>query len=162
MSSGGGTSIISFGFGSKNSKNSKNSRKRLSAEQSTKSSLSTTSELPSMPETKSTVGKKNNLAVRQDGLGYSPDHHASNVKISSLSYFGDESQAFKAYAASEHYSYRGTFWNKAKRQIMVRYAQLAMIGLCQGSVAYWCNYACHFFTEVSLSFRLNGSSIFLI
>ena len=93
-----------------------------------------------------------NIQNRQDGFGYQPDHHTSNVKISSLTYLKDESEASRAHEAAQHYSYRGTFWNEGKRVVFVRYFQLAMIGLCQGTIAYFVNYFCHVFTEVRYRF----------
>jgi len=61
----------------------------------------------------------------------------------------------RAYAAHKHFDYRGTFWNEGKREIMVRYFMLALIGIAQGSVAYFTNFLSHLFIEVSFH-RLAG------
>ncbi len=92
--------------------------------------------------------------IRADSLGgggYDEHHdpHSVGPKIASLNYRGDESEAFRAYSATQHYKYRGEFWNEGKRDIMVRYFVLTCIGLTQGTVAHWCNYACHICTKVS-------------
>ena len=104
----------------------------------------------SMNIASSTAPRKSKFAFRQDSVGYNPDkHHSSDVKIASLTYNEDESEAYRAHNASTHYKYRGTYWNEGKREIMIRYIQLALIGLIQGSIAYFCNVACHYFVEVS-------------
>lgn len=102
--------------------------------------------------TRSLTNRKK-FAVRQDSVGYSPEeHHASNqhVKIDSLQYLDDESEAYRAFNAANHFHYRGTFWNEGKRKIMVRYFQLVMIGIIQGSIAYSTNVFSHLFIEVSI------------
>jgi hypothetical protein len=140
-------SIVSFGFGKK---------KKKSDDSTLQSSGSFQSDLPPPSLKQSNMSKntksRKNLAIRQDGFGYQPDHHTSNVKISSLTYLKDESEASRAHEAAQHYSYRGTFWNEGKRVVFVRYFQLAMIGLCQGTIAYFVNYFCHVFTEVRYRF----------
>lgn len=94
--------------------------------------------------------KKETFAVRSDSLGYNPDaHHDDDVKIESLGYQGDESEVFRAYAASQHYKTRGKYWNDGKRDIMIRYMNLTMIGLAQGSVAYFTNFFAKSFIDVS-------------
>ncbi len=137
------TSIISFGFGS---------RKKKPDDITLKSSGSFQSDLPTPTQNKmnGNAKSKKKFAIRHDGFGYQPDHHSSNVKISSLTYLRDESEASRAHQASQHYAHRGTFWNEGKRTIFVRYFQLAMIGVVQGSVAYWVNFLCHVFTEVRI------------
>lgn len=99
-------------------------------------------------------GNKKKYAFRQDSMGYSADdHHAgSDVQIGSLTYLDDESEAYRAYNAANHYYHRGTYWNEGKRQVMVRYFQLAMIGLLQGSVAYFTNFFSHLFIEVRTTY----------
>jgi len=84
--------------------------------------------------------KKTNIAVRHEGYGYTP-HHDDNVKIESLNFINDESDAYRAYKAAEHYHYRGKFWNKAKHDVMIRYFSLFLTGFFQGTVAYWTNFA---------------------
>lgn len=95
------------------------------------------------------LSNRKKFAIRQDSLGYTPDdeHHASPVKIDSLQYLDDESEAYRAFNAANHFHYRGTFWNEGKRKIMVRYLQLVMIGLIQGSIAYFTNVLSHGFIE---------------
>jgi len=94
--------------------------------------------------------------IRADSMGGGGhDEHNDNdshsaiagPKIDSLNYRGDESEAFRAYSATQHYKHRGEFWNEGKREIIVRYCILSCIGLVQGTVAHWCNYACHVCTE---------------
>jgi hypothetical protein len=95
--------------------------------------------------------KRKKFALRQDSVGYSPEeHHTStkHVKIDSLQYLDDESEAYRAFNAANHFHYRGTFWNEGKREIMVRYFQLVMIGIFQGSIAYVTNVFSHAFIEV--------------
>ena len=95
--------------------------------------------------------KKEIFAVRSDSLGYNPDaHHDDDVKIESLGYQGDESEVFRAYAASQHYKTRGKYWNDGKREIIVRYMNLTMIGVVQGSVAYFTNFFAKSFIDVSI------------
>jgi len=97
---------------------------------------------------------KQSYAFRQDSMGYSPDdHHANQIKISSLTYLDDESEAYRAYNAANHFDYRGRYWNDGKREIMVRYFQLATIGLVQGSVAYFTNVLSRHFIRVSKDSR---------
>jgi hypothetical protein len=91
-------------------------------------------------------------------LGYSPDdpdRHATthHVKIDSLQYLKDESEAYRAFNAANHFHYRGTFWNEGKRQVMVRYLQLVAIGIIQGSIAYFTNVVSHVFIEVRICRR---------
>jgi len=92
--------------------------------------------------------RRKTFAIRQDSVGYTPeeDHHSTSnkhVKIHSLQYLDDESEAYRAFNATNHFHYRGTFWNEGKRAIMVRYFQLFMIGIIQGSIAYFTNVISH-------------------
>ena len=97
---------------------------------------------------------KQSYAFRQDSMGYSPDdHHANQIKISSLTYLDDESEAYRSYNAANHFDYRGRYWNDGKREIIVRYFQLATIGLLQGSVAYFTNVLSRHFIRVSKDSR---------
>jgi hypothetical protein len=97
---------------------------------------------------------KQSYTFRQDSMGYSPDdNHANRIKISSLTYLDDESEAYRAYNAANHFDYRGRYWNDGKREIIVRYFQLATIGLLQGSVAYFTNVLSHHFIRVSKDSR---------
>ncbi len=94
--------------------------------------------------------RKEAFKVRSDSLGYNPHgHHESNVKIESLGYLGEESEVFRAYAASQHYGNRGNYWNDGKREIMLRYLNLTMIGVAQGTVAYFTNFFAKSFIDVS-------------
>jgi hypothetical protein len=96
------------------------------------------------------TNRRKKYAFRQDSMGYSADdHHANDVNVTSLTYLDDESEAYRAYNASNHYYHRGTYWNEGKREVIVRYFHLAMIGLVQGSVAYFTNFFSHLFIEVS-------------
>ena len=72
-----------------------------------------------------------------------------SVKIESLVYQTEESDVFKAYAASQHYRSRGKFWNDGKREIMIRYINLSLVGLVQGCIAYFANIASRSLIEVS-------------
>ncbi len=103
------------------------------------------------PQPSQTMRKRETFAVRHDSLGYNPEgrHHESNVKIESLGYLKDESDVFRAYAASQHYKTRGKFWNDGKREIMMRYVNLTLIGILQGCTAYFCNFFAKSFIDVS-------------
>lgn len=93
---------------------------------------------------------KASMAIRSDSLGYNPSgHHDHSVKIESLVYQTEESDVFKAYAASQHYRSRGKFWNDGKREIMIRYINLSLVGLVQGCIAYFANIASRSLIEVS-------------
>jgi hypothetical protein len=97
------------------------------------------------------LSSRKTVSIRQDSLGYSPEeHHHLHVKIDSLQYLEDESEAYRAFKASSHFHYRGAFWNEGKRKIMVRYMQLVMIGIFQGSIAYFTNVFSQSFIQVSL------------
>lgn len=115
------------------------------------SKKSPTKEPPSSPPSvlKHTIIKKR-ISVRNDSLGYTPQHHHDDTKIPSLTYPTDESEAYRAYAAQTHHKYRGRFWNEGKHEMMQRYFFLACIGISQGSVAYFTNLACGTLTDVSL------------
>ncbi len=133
-------------------------KRKNSQTSSTASSLppkgSTASGSPKAPKKSSSGIRYRTLAVRHDSYGGGgDDHHGDGPtpKIDSLGYLGDESEAFRAYSASQHYKFRGKFWNEGKRDIMVRYFMLALIGVCQGTVAFYCNYACHIFIRVSFT-----------
>jgi len=93
---------------------------------------------------------KRHYNIRSDSLGYNPSGHHDDdtVKIDSLTYQADESEAFKAHAASQHYKYRGKFWNDGKREMLLRYINLTLIGLAQGSIAYFTNVVSRSFIEV--------------
>lgn len=94
---------------------------------------------------------KKEMAVRHDSLGYNPDRHNNHgVKIDSLSYQGEESDAFRAYAAAQHYRQRGHFFNDGKREIMIRYIILTLIGVFQGCIAYGTNVVSRSFITVSI------------
>lgn len=96
------------------------------------------------------LSSRKKIAIRQDSLGYSPEeHHHSHVKINSLQYLDDESEAYRAFKAASHFHHRGAFWNEGKCKIMVRYLQLVMIGIVQGSIAYFTNVFSHSFIQVS-------------
>jgi len=92
---------------------------------------------------------KRHYNIRSDSLGYNPSGHHDDdtVKIDSLTYQADESEAFKAHAASQHYKYRGKFWNDGKREMLLRYINLTLIGLAQGSIAYFTNVVSRSFIE---------------
>lgn len=100
------------------------------------------------------MSSRKKIAIRQDSLGYSPeDHHHSHVKINSLQYLDDESEAYRAFKAASHFHYRGAFWNEGKRKIMVRYIQLVLIGIVQGTIAYFTNFFSHSFIQVSFYYK---------
>lgn len=92
------------------------------------------------------------LHVRSDSLGYSHNlHHSIDApKIQSLNYIVDESEVWRAHRASEHFRHRGRFWNKGKRDVIVRYTSLALIGITQGTIAYLTNITAAKLTEVRL------------
>jgi hypothetical protein len=143
--SGESPSIISWGFGANKKKN---------RDDSTFSQSSGSDHPTSLKQTGMNFNTKKTIAVRQDGFGFQPDTHSSDVKISSLTYLKDESEASRAFEASQHYAQRGRFWNEGKREILVRYFQLAMIGLCQGTIAYFVNFLCRIFTDVRYSITI--------
>jgi len=90
------------------------------------------------------------LHVRSDSLGKNGrnlHHSAGDPKIGSLNYIPNESEAWRAHRASEHFRYRGRFWNVGKRDIMVRYFSLALIGITQGTIAYLTNFAANQLTD---------------
>ena len=96
--------------------------------------------------------RSQSMAIRNDSLGYTPGgHHGTEntVKIDSLSYQTDESEVFRAYNASKHYRSRGNFWNDGKREIIIRYINLTMIGVGQGTIAYCTNIIAKLLIEVS-------------
>jgi hypothetical protein len=131
-----GNGIISFGLGGRSkSKDDDDSTIRTST----------------MPPVATYTPTPSSMNIRSDSLGYNPSgHHHSDVKIESLTFTGDESEAFRAYAASQHYYYRGHFWNAAKSEIMKRYINLTFIGITQGLVAYFTNYTAKNLIDVSL------------
>lgn len=106
-------------------------------------------ERPPSPAIKVTSEASKTLHVRADSLGYSNNHHLSidTPKIDSLNYIVHESEAWRAHRASEHFRHRGRFWNKGKRDIIVRYISLALIGITQGSIAYLTNITANKLTD---------------
>jgi hypothetical protein len=105
--------------------------------------------------------------IRRDGIGAVPavhghEHnnsnnskHATVVAIDSLTYEQDESDAWRAHVALDHYQHRGRFWNQGKHQTMIRYLTIAMVGITQAGVAYFTNILSNYFVEVcSLMYRL--------
>ena len=114
-SNGESPSIISWGFGANKKKNRDDST----------FSQSSDSDLPTSLKQSMNFNSKKKIAVRQDGYGYQPDTHSSDVKISSLTYLKDESEASRAFEASQHYAQRGRFWNEGKREILVRYFHIS-------------------------------------
>ncbi len=128
-------SIISFGF----------SKKSFDDD--------TTTIKTSMPNGNSQK-KIHSMAIRSDSYGYNPEGHhggedADAPKIDSLTYEADESEVFRAYVASQHYRQRGNFWNDGKRETLLRYFNLTLIGILQGFVAYFTNVISHSFIKVS-------------
>ena len=93
--------------------------------------------------------------IRKDSLGNAGGgghHHSessSNVNFDSLTYILDESDAWRAHAATEHYRHRGKFWNKGKHHTLVGYLLLACVGMGQACVAYFTNLTSTFFISVS-------------
>lgn len=71
------------------------------------------------------------------------DHHSIDgkkvVNIDSLSYDQEDSDAWRAYLALDHYRHRGQFWNQGKHKIFMRYFLTAIVAVTQGCVAYFCN-----------------------
>lgn len=128
-------SLFSFGKGNLPGKKDESIRNNTTEEEGR---LLVSFEKPIMNER--ALSSRRTMSIRQDSLGYSPEeHHHSYVKIDSLQYLDDESEAYRAFKASGHFHYRGAFWNEGKRKIMVRYMQLVMIGIFQGSIAYFTN-----------------------
>lgn len=104
----------------------------------------------SRAEKTSVLKKHRSMTIRSDSLGYNPDaHDDGKVKIESLSYQIDESEVFRAHAASQHYRTRGNYWNDGKSEILLRYINLALIGVIQGCIAYSANFVSKSFIDVS-------------
>jgi chloride channel 7 len=85
-------------------------------------------------------------SIRQEGHGALPSHgHGANVgethgsNIDSLSYALEDSDAWRAHLAAEHYNHRGKFWNEGKHATMVRYVLIAVVAIVQASIAYFTN-----------------------
>ena len=114
-------------------------------------------------ELTNTPGMRQRLAVRNDSLGHNPDGHIDDsVKIESLCYQGDESDVLRAYNSSRHYLSRGKWWNDGKREKLIRYINLTLVGLCQGTVAYFTNYYAKTFIDVSHCYLILSTNFCLI
>jgi hypothetical protein len=93
------------------------------------------------------------FSIRSDSIG-SPqqDHHHANThvpNVDSLTYIDDESEAWRAHAATEYYTHRGRFWNLGKHRTMERYVLIAAIGIFQAFTAYFTNIVSKTFIEAS-------------
>jgi hypothetical protein len=89
--------------------------------------------------------------VRSDSIG-GGGKHAHNKKdppMDSLTYVDDESEAWRAHVATDHYQHRGKFWNEGKHSTAKRYFLLGLIALAQATVAYSTNFLSKYFIEVT-------------
>lgn len=104
--------------------------------------------------------RKSSGIVRNDSLGGGAhgDHgsHSKTENFDSLTYVADESDVWKAAAATEHYLHRGNFWNSGKHATLVCYVLIAMVGIVQATVAYLANLMAAYFISVS-SYEVNFS-----
>ena len=98
--------------------------------------------------------------IRKDSLGNAgggSHHHSKSINnvnnFDSLTYILDESDAWRAHAATEHYRHRGEFWNKGKHHTSLGYLLLACVGMGQACVAYFTNLTSTFFISVSTFIR---------
>ena len=72
--------------------------------------------------------------------GGSHGHHDSHHdNFDSLTYIDDESDVWKAAAATDHFLHRGIFWNSGKHQTLICYLLIASVGILQATVAYLTN-----------------------
>lgn len=96
--------------------------------------------------------RNSSKVCRNDSLGGGDHSHHANGhadNFDSLTYVTDESDAWRAMAAKEHYRHRGNFWNEGKHQTMITYLEIAAIGIVQASVAYFTNLLSNYFIKVS-------------
>lgn len=97
--------------------------------------------------------RRKSSVIRNDSLGGSGHGHAHDGKdnFDSLTYVDDESDVWKASAATEHYLHRGNFWNDGKHRTLVSYLLIASVGIVQATVAYFTNLTSSYFIGVSTS-----------
>ena len=101
--------------------------------------------------------------VRNDSIGgKSHDAHHGGENVESLTYVTDESDAWRAMAATEHYRHRGHFWNEGKHQTSQTYILTAVVGMVQALVAYGTNIASAYFIDVRLVLTWYSLGIFNI
>ena len=83
------------------------------------------------------VAKKH---IRRDSVGSVPSHHGTSTHthkvamMDSLTYAQEESDAWRAHVALEHYSHRGKFWNAGKHATFTRYLLIATLGSVRASL----------------------------
>lgn len=85
--------------------------------------------------------------IRRDSIGWTPSKHAHHKNLESLTYELSESDVFRAHTALDHYQHRGRFWNSGKHETMIRYFLTALVGVAQGSIAYFTNILSNYFIQ---------------
>lgn len=95
--------------------------------------------------------RRKSSVVRNDSIGGGAHgHHSGKDNFDSLTYVDDESDIWKAAAATEHYRYRGNFWNSGKHATLLCYLLIASVGIVQATVAYLTNLTSAYFISVSI------------
>ena len=99
----------------------------------------------------------NNTGGSQDPLSsYSSPSGDSNIDSgvfnpNSFTYIDTESDVWNAHVAAKHLNYRGgSCCNVGKRDVVVRYASIALIGIIQACVAFFANWVSRSITRVSV------------
>ena len=104
---------------------------------------------------------KRSFSVSSQHMGnhHHGGHHedlTTTPNVDSLTYVEDESDAWRAHEATEHYQHRGKFWNKGKHATLIRYLLVALVGITQAAVAYFTNLSSNYFIKVRTTRRTNN------
>ena len=107
-------------------------------------------------------GQQRSSSIREDSLSSSFQvFHSTSTSnspprnVESLTYVDDESDAWRAHYAQEHYQHRGRFWNAGKHATCVKYGLMAAIGVVQACVAYCTNITSIYFITLKFSYVMD-------
>ena len=67
--------------------------------------------------------------IRHDSMGGNHHHNHNAKNYESLTYVRDESDAWRANNATEHFVHRGNFWNAGKHETSMTYILIALVGI---------------------------------